>query len=371
MATVLFFACGLFTKQSAITLPVLVVAYDALCRPGDRLTRRALTSDYALYAALFLLLVGYLALRYVLFGNAVREDMLTLGRLKGFVFRQLFYFRNLLPIASNASFATKAGVSALTIGALIASGWRLAFQSAEYRQPVRRVIFFGAIWYAITIAPMVVTYPSSRHLYVTAAGVSIALASLILPERLNGAIPAQRARFAAAALIALLYGMALSRNVGIWIEAGIESRKYQAVLTRLLQSVPRGNTVLIDIPPKRHGAWFWSWGLPFALQTPFLSEDLYDRFAIIERPDVFCCANEWWTIKQMTLSSLWNSPGSREITVIFPAPDDAEGLQISTRSVNGPALRLKIERAIGRSVESLSSHITDAETQRVAELVLE
>ena len=55
--------------------------------------------------------------------------------------------------------------------------------TAQQRAAIRSVIFLGSVWYVLTIAPMLVAYASARHLYVTAAGLSIALASLILPER--------------------------------------------------------------------------------------------------------------------------------------------------------------------------------------------
>jgi hypothetical protein len=234
------------------------------------------------------------------------------------------------------------------------------------------LIFFGALWYAITIAPMVVTYSSPRHLYLTSAGLSIALASLILPGRLRDKTQWMAGRIIAAAVLVLLYGLALRWNMGGWIENGVESRKFVNALPPLLRSLPHGRIVLIDIPETNRAAWFWAWGLPFALQKPFLAEDVYAQFSIVERAGVYCCPpNQWWAAKQTLLTSLLNAPGPSEVSSILPVPNALGSLVLTTRRVSGPALRLKIESAIGRPVESLPPNLTYPETQQLMGILLE
>jgi protein O-mannosyl-transferase len=373
VATLLTFVCGLFAKQSLVTFPILILAYDVLFgRTLNGSTRSRAISRYASHVPFFLVLLTYLELRQHLFGNAVRGDQLTLAAFKEFAFRQYFYLTKLLPIANNVSVATRAGLTAITMVVLAACGWSLFVRPSRYWPVIRRLIFFGAIWYAITIAPMVVTYTSARHLYLTSAGLSIALASLILPGRLCDKTQWKARRLIAAGVLVVLYGVALRWNIGAWIANGVESQKFATALPPMLRSLPRGSIVLIGIPEWSREGWFWSWGLPFALQEPFLSEDLYAQFAIVERPGVYCRPpDQWWAAKQKTLASLLNSPVPHEVTSILPLPQEPGTLVLTTRKVSGPALRLKIESAIGRPVESLSSNLTVAETEQLAEILIE
>jgi protein O-mannosyl-transferase len=373
IATLLVFVCGLFAKQSLVTFPLLILAYDVVYAPAlHGATRSSVKSRYASHVPFFLLLAAYLWLRHNLFGNAVREELLTFAAFKEFASRQFFYVTKLLPVADSASSTTRAWLATMMVLLLAACVCSLFVSRSRYGLVIRRLIFFGAVWYAITIAPMVVTYSSARHLYLTSAGLTIALASLILPGRLSAETRWTAGRLIAAAVLVLLYGLALRWNMGRWIENGVESQKFVTALPSLLRSVPRGSIVLIDIPETNRAAWFWSWGLPFALQEPFLPEDLYGQFAIVERPGVYCCPqNQWWAAKQTVLTSLFNSQGLSEVTSILPVPHSPGSLLLATRGVSGPALKLKIESAIGRSVENLSTDFTYPEAQQLMGILLE
>jgi hypothetical protein len=373
VAALVIFICGLFAKQSLVTFPLLILAYDVVYGPTvHSSTRRGVISRYAYHVPFFLLLAAYLGLRQYLFGNSIRQGLITLSAFREFASRQYFYITKLLPIADNASSATRAWLTTIFVLLLAACVWSLFVSRSRYGPVIRRLIFFGMIWYAFTIAPMIVTYSSARHLYLTSAGLSIALASLILPGKLRHETRWITGRVIAAVALVLLYGLALRWNMGKWIENGVESQKFVTTLAPLLRSLPRGSIVLIDIPETGRGAWFWSWGLPFALQRPFMNEDLYAQFAIVERPGVYCCPpNQWWAAKQTALTSLLNSPDPYEVTSILPVPPTPGALVLTTRRVSGPALRLKIESAIGRPVESLSTNLTYPETQQLMGILVE
>ena len=199
----------------------------------------------------------YLGLREILFGNAVREDVLTLEVFKQFFYRQYFYAKNLMPIANNFPFSIRAGLAVFTAAVLAVSGWWVLVQPKRDWPAVQRLIFFGAIWYAITIAPMIVTYQSARHLYLTCAGWSIAVASLILPEGLRAGRKA--ARVAVAGALVALYATAMTANVRMWVANGLASQKFAVALPRMLQSLPRGSIVLIGVPKSNQDNWLWSW----------------------------------------------------------------------------------------------------------------
>jgi hypothetical protein len=314
----------------------------------------------------------YLALRHTLFGNALREDLLTFAMIKEFVIRQYLYVRWLLPVANSSPRAMKVVAAILTIGVVTAYGrWLLARRHA-FPQAVGRLRFFGAAWYLVTIAPMVVTYPSARHLYVTSAGLSIALASLILPGNPIEHGHRTRIRMAMAGILIALYVVASTWNVSTWVASGIESQRFASALPRLLQSIPRGSVVLVGVPEQRGQGWFWSWAMPFALQPPFTADDLYDEFKIVERPMVYCCPpDQWWAAKKTTLMALMDSPAPQQVIYIVSTPENPGTLTVTTRPVDGPALKRRIETALGKSVESFTAGITFAEGQELGRILFE
>lgn len=372
-AALILFAFGLFAKQSMITFPVLILAYDATYGPSlGRLSGRQLASRYLVHVPFAIVLVGYLWLRRALFGNVIRESLLTPEVFKSFVERQAFYIKQMLPIPPEMSSDGKRAVLLFTCGLLAAcSVWLLA-RWRKHPQIVRHLIFFGVIWYIVTIAPMIVTYESARHLYLTAAGLCVAFASLLLPAGWRSTRQSKAVRGLAAGLLAVLCASALISNMRGWIGNGVDSRRYVTALPVLLQSLPSGSTVLVDIPDTRGGEWLWSWALPFALQRPFVGEDLYNRFAIVEWPRVYCCLpHQWWAAKQAALGPLLESAGTHELTYIVPDDRGTGALVIEKRNVSGLALRTKIEAAIGRSVDMLATSITGDEAQRVAEILFQ
>ena len=114
LASLVIFVCGLFTKQSLITFPALIVVYDVFGPGRSGSIRGRTVSRMAAQVPFFVLLALYLVLRYQLFGNAVREGALGASMLVEFVFlRQLFYVMNWLP--------TSIVTTAVTIGALALS----------------------------------------------------------------------------------------------------------------------------------------------------------------------------------------------------------------------------------------------------------
>jgi hypothetical protein len=217
----------------------------------------------------------------------------------------------------------------------------------------------------------VVTYLSARHLYITTAGLSIALASLILPGYPEEPRRA-RIRTAMAGLLIGLYAVASIWNVSTWVTSGIESRRFASAVPRVLESLPRGTIVLMEVPEWHRDGWFWSWATPFALQPPFTGEDLYEKFRIVERPPVYCCPPEqWWAARKATVMALMDSPVPQRVAYIAFAPDDPGTPVFATRTVDGRALRHRIETALGKPVESFTAAITPAEAQEVSRMLFE
>jgi hypothetical protein len=370
VATLLIFIGGLFAKQTLVTFPPLVLAYDVACgHTPHRLTRRELISRYAPHMLFVLAAVAYLAFRHVLFGNAVREELITQRAFKEFGFRQYFYLASLAPLAGAASRYATVWKTALLIALGVCGLW-LVLRAVQQRAAIRSVMFFGPVWYVLTIAPMLVAYASARHLYVTAAGLSIALASLILPEKSAEWRLTWAARVGLGVALVWLNGAALARNIVPWIENGVESQRFVATLPGLLQYVPRDSVVVVSIPASLRQRWFWAWSLPFALKPPFQQEDLYEQYRIVERPDVYCCPVDQWKVsKRMALMSLWTNPTSREIATIRPTRQGSLWLTID--HVDSKAFREQIGRALRKPAERLDSPMTEDEAQELALMVLE
>jgi hypothetical protein len=372
VGALLIFTCGLFAKQSLVTFPLLILAFD-LFGPHlkDATAHRSIARLWP-HVPLFVVVALYLALRHTLFGNAVREDLVTASLIKDFLVRQYFYVKNLLPIARSSPPTMKVVAALLAIGVLAVCGrWLLARRDAV-PHAMRRLLFFGVVWYLITVAPMVVTYVSARHLYVTCAGLSIAMASLILPGDPVEERRRTNIRPVMAGILVALYALASTWNVSAWVASGVESQRFAAALPRLLQSVPRGSPVLVDVPEGNRDGYFWAWAMPFALQPPFTSEDLYDQFKIIERPYVYCClAHQWWAAKKATVTSLMEAPVPQQVTYIAFAQQNGGAPVVTTRMVDGPALKRRIEAALGKSVESLTTSITPAEGEQLVRVLFD
>ena len=368
----LIFTCGLFAKQSVVTFPLLILAFDLVGPNSNESAGSRSMARLWWHVPFFVLVALYLALRHTLFGNALREDQLTAAMIKEFIVRQSFYVRWLMPIADSSPHAMKVVAAILTVGVVTACGSWLLTRRQACPQAVRRLRFFGIAWYLVTIAPMVVTYPSARHLYITSAGLSIALASLLLPGTPTEQRRRTRIRMAMAAILIALYGVASSWNVSAWVASGIESKRFASALPRVLHSIPRGSVVLVDVPERRGDGWFWSWAMPFALQPPFTAEDLYGEFKIVERPMVYCCLpDQWWAAKKATVMALVDSPAPQHVIYIISTPEHPGALTVTARPVDGPALKRRIESALGRSVESLTDGITFTEAYELFRLLFE
>jgi hypothetical protein len=289
-----------------------------------------------------------------------------------FFFRQSRYLLELLPAPIGVRRAKRWLAEVLTIGVLAVCGRWLYARRQSCGRAVERLGFYGAVWYGITIAPMVVTYFAPRHLYITTAGVSIALASLILPGDPVEDRRRTRIRLAMAGMVVVLYGSASIWNVSNWVASGVESQRFVAAASRLLQSAPRDGVVLVSAPESLLNGWFWSWATPFALQPPFLAEDLYERFRIVERPTIYCCPpDQWWAARKGTLLALMDSTVPQQVTYVVFATGNPAAPVSTTRTVDGPALKRRIETALGRTVESLAGGITLAEAQELGRVLFE
>ena len=364
----LLFAGGLFAKQSVVTLPVLLVAFELLRPVATGSARTGFFARVWPHMPFVVTAALYVWLRHTLFGNALREDMVALSAIEEFVGRQDRYLREMLPSPNTAPRLVRTLTEAATILAmLVCVGW-VAARFRVSTHTIRRVAFFGIAWYGITIAPMLVTYLSARHLYITAAGVSIAMASVVLPA--GGAEDGRRRTIRAmlAGMLVVLYAVAATWNVSNWVASGLESRKFASAIARLPQSIPRGSIVLVTVPEFYREGWFWSWATPFALQPPFADQDLSEAYRIVERPAVYCCPpDQWWAARKASLATLFAAT-TKDVPYVEFVRNGSP--RVYLRRVNGPRLKEQIEAAVGKPIEEITA-ITADEATALSEVLFE
>jgi hypothetical protein len=289
--------CALFSKQSAIVVPILLLLYDALLmkRPDRAWTRRLVT-----VLPLALATGTYLVLRYALFGNVVREHQLSAGTVVRFLERQPAYLDAILwPTTVVDATVTWRGlglaVAAGAAGAFLAVWWRRRGLGQGHAPALRVALLFGPVWYLVTVAPMVVTYFSTRHLYLTSAGLTVAAATVADAGWRQRRRAWRVATAVACAGIVVMFARELGRVNASWMD---NARTSEALATRaraLATSAPDASVLLIDVPWRTIDAYLWAWALPFAVQPPFASEDLTRRTVILSHYWAYCCQQEpWW-----------------------------------------------------------------------------
>lgn len=362
---------ALFSKQSAITMVATLVGYDLLVERRPIPLRPSSLLPYLPFAGLTL---GYLGLRYALFGNAVREQQITQGLLLEFLAQQTSFLKTLL-LGSSLFGAERvppwlgqAGAVVTWLGLLGAFGLT-AFQVAAVQHGrgsalAGRLVYFGPIWWLIGIVPLIVTYESPRHLYLAAAGPVVMLAVLFdLAWRQHGALRSGAA-VAALALVTLATWQ-LQRHLAEWRGAAYVSEHVAMDLRRELPAAPAGSLVVLGLPVAgpndRIHTWILGWAIPFVLEPPFQPANLPDRISYVAAPDIFCCPRRQWldhTRRAVADWSLHPRPGP----VLVLRWDSYSAAMIRETEADLPDLRGK--------VLSLAEAPTPAEMCRRLNLIL-
>ncbi len=306
-ASVAVFGLGLFVKEVLLTLPALLVACDLTLFAPGRLKDRVLRTlrgawAYAPFAALAAL---YLLGRRLAFGSFAREHRVRAGLWELLLERQAFNVRELLlPV-------TGWGAAAIGLAALVAL-LLLLRERGTLKRLAPSLVFFGVLFYAATTAPLLLTYVSSRHLYLPSAGVAIAAGLVLFPS-----VRATSVR--GLALLATLAALApgLYERQRPWIEAGEASRRIRAEIERVTRDLPLGATVVLSgIPATAGDVLVWRAALPFALEPPFVARNLAGTLRLIESPDLYCCpAVQWWQRRAATLSALETGDPDEHVTL--------------------------------------------------------
>jgi hypothetical protein len=316
--SLLLFFVALFTKQNTVTMVATIALYDLIV-----LRRRMLPIvRFALaYVPFALLTIGYLWLRYFLFGEVAREGALNE--------RALIAFAGMLERhVAHVVAGSPAAPRALVVPALagIAGVWLLTRRRSSAAAadagalPLSRVlVYFGVVWWTLGVAPVIVAgYSSPRHVYLAAVGWAIVVAAAFdVLAQMARSQPARRSVIAGAAAVVLLYTIPLASAVREWEEmADVAERAVQDVEREAL-AAPAGTLLLVGAPTRS-----WEWALPFAVRPPFTRADLTERVFIISPRPLSCCAGQWFEETKAQLRQ-W---------AVGPAPDSAVALSWDART---------------------------------------
>jgi hypothetical protein len=376
LAMVLAF-CALFTKQSAITLVATIVAYDTLVlriRPFWRI------SWWGPYIPFVVLTAGFLVLRYVLFGNALREDQNSLLALATFGWIQAAHLNLLVFGPRHFSVVTQI-VARFPVQSFLvtwaATLWLLSIIAVEAKRAWRGVsggtrgliVFFGPTRWLISVLPLVMTYVTARHVYLAAMGSALA-AGLVLDlalARCRGGL--RRALAAVAVIVVCAYVVLQQQEVSYWNEGAAISERVTRDFEHEVNQLPTGSLVVLDAPAtgEQEGQNdgtpipIWMWGLPYAVRPPFVALDLSQRVSVIGPLAINCCPpGKWFDDTSQVLGS-WVARSDKSPVVVLRW-DATTGTLVRVTEADAPQLR--------QDIESLAQSPTPREMQqRFAQLL--
>lgn len=388
VAVGLFFL-ALYSKQSAITMVATLALYDIVALG---LPLRPSWGGIRPYLPFCALTGGYLALRYVLFGQAAREGEVSSETLLGFGQLQLAHLWMLLTgmsLPRGYQPGPRDGLAGLLLAAaglllvaltLLAVGWarrahRRAPEAASPRA-LAALVYFGPVWWMVSILPLVVTYQAPRHLYLASVGY-VTMLGLGLEHWWRRGVLGRRAAPVLGAVLILASMLALERALDETGAAAALSGRILQELQREAAAAPSGALILVDAPSRGandwYRTWIWAWALPFAAHPPFLAADAAERVVIIGTPDIDCCpAEQWFARTRQQLASWLRGPGRASVIVL--SWDAASGQLSRYTSREVPALAdeaaglagAENPRALSRRVDALLARLAKRAEEKPA-----
>jgi hypothetical protein len=366
---------ALFSKQNTITLAPALMLYDLIV--GRRTLRptgvgpRAIEYWLRPYVPFVLLTIGYLLLRYWLFGEIAREGRMTAQEFQTFLQNLSIHVRRMIfgEPGLRISATRAAALVGLGAAAIMAIGLRLGPRRGPHlggshaARIVRPAIYFSIVWIALGVAPTLVAgYVSPRHMYLASAGWAITLGVAL--EVVWHARPLRWLRpaaIAAAAMLLAAYAVQLRNEVRAWTVRAEVSRRAVADIEREALAAPEDTLIVAGAPGRS-----WDWALPHALRPPFTQDDLTRRVSVISRSSLHCCgATQWEEYTRGALRTWILRPERSPIVALHWDPATGELSRLSER--DDPFLRslMTVWLETGNR-ETLDGLILDALTKLVA-----
>lgn len=320
-ALVLFFV-ALFTKQNTITMVATLVAYDAIVRRDFRLR-------IGPYVPFLMMTLGYLGLRFVLFGQVAREDQLNEQGLRSFI---SLVERHLARVVTGDVDGPRSVLWLVIAGAAV-FWWFARRHPSRSPQLADVMLFVGPLWWIIGVAPVAVAgYESPRHIYLAAAGWGLTLGAMFDVVRSWRPGTAWRYACTAAALGCLsVYTVQLADGIHEYRDlAAVSHQAVQGVRAEVLNG-PQGGLVIVGVPGPS-----WDWALPFAVRPPYTRTDLTSRAFIVSPRALHCCSGQWFNDTRRHLRNWSTGPAQEAVTLLRWSDQPGSGGRVT--SADNPAL---------------------------------
>jgi hypothetical protein len=324
ISVALFFA-ALFSKENTITMLATLVLYDSLVARRDARPSWMTARAYFPYVPYLLLTVGFLLLRYTLFGDLVRESELQPGAFASFGDRVGRHVQRIVLGGLGA------GAPMIWTALLIAAGLVLGI----WRKWVP--LYFGPLWTIVALIPTIAAgYESPRHLYLAALGwvmlLGFAFQSLWTRE---GSVRTRAIAGAFAVAAVAGYLVVLRIPLANLHAAATISEAAAADLQQEASSAVPGTLVIVGAPLRS-----WEWALPLVARPPFSSEDLTKRVFIVSPWLLHCCRTEWLDDTHRTLRAWSGQPVLKPILILHW--DNVNGRLSRLTDTDYPDLRTAI-----------------------------
>ncbi|MEO8125452.1 MAG: hypothetical protein ABI822_00095 [Bryobacteraceae bacterium] len=304
IASLVLFFFAIFSKENAITFPLLPLGFDLFRRKGDQERWRSLWPGIG---GFFAVLAVYLLIRKSVLLDPIRADKINGTELTQFLSRQAEYFQFLVPGPPTLVFF-------IAICAVLGFLWRQLRCQPPVRilSKVRMPLFFGPWWYLACVAPLAVTYVSTRHLYMASVAVCLLL-SLFLRRMLR-----PRAFAVVAVCLVASFSTLLLRQNLRWRRVAALSGSARTQIEELTKAIPPGAGLIINIPDRVGAQHLWLASLPFALNPPFSGAGVYKNFRVVERPTSY----QYWTGSPTGTGRTWIGDRLPVIAGLIAMPAD-------------------------------------------------
>jgi uncharacterized membrane protein len=339
LSTTAFSAC-LLSKETAITLPFMLVSYDLFrmvgegsisagrSAAGNKLWRRLVLP----HLPFIMLLLGYLEWRRIVFSRFLREETWLYyaqgegSGLTGFLHQFAHVVRNSRTLEGfnirNLLIPFPASILGLVLGLFLVWAVFLLTHRSDCRRSMLVILYFGLVWNLISNLPLLAIYQSPHHLYLPSVGFCIATAFLAVPVCTELCRHAPYLRLLGATLLLCLCACQLWKENAEWACKAKESASASAQLAAALEGIPKQPLVIIW-PVVSSLVSGWGGMLPFALQRPFTSTELYSPLGIIEPPCMYSSPDSAWREKtQLALRAQLTGPSDDKIQIYLLAWDE-------------------------------------------------
>jgi hypothetical protein len=348
--SVLLFFAALFSKQNTITMVPALVLFDWIVR------RRRIEITWAWvrpYVPYVVLTVVFLALRYVVFHEVARESLLSAQRVHEFLSDVSRHLVRLVFGGPGIRHWSLHDTSFVALSAVIvtAIGWRLSRSAAHALW--RTAIYFGVIWVALGILPILMSgYYSPRHMYLASLGWAVTVGiGLEITWRAQPARVLRPLGVVAVAALAIAYAVQLLAVVRAWSGYAAISRAAIEQLGREAETDPEGTLVIAGVPRSS-----WAFAIPHSVRAPFISNDVSKRLLIVSDSFDHCCAAPQWERYTRNALHRWNEEARPAVVALYWDPRTGRMSRVSDR--DDPQLRTLVSLLIEtRDRASLDSQI--------------